>query len=66
MVIDITTTKPAPSTERVAAICDHMYSLGAYTQAEEVAALVRERDAALAALVDMAVAYLRLRGDIHG
>ena len=66
MVIDITTTKPAPSTERVAAICDHMCSLGAYTQAEEVAALVRERDAALEAIVHLSVECLRLRGDIHG
>jgi hypothetical protein len=38
------------TTARVEAIAEHMESLGAYTQAEEVRRLVRQRDALLAAM----------------
>jgi hypothetical protein len=40
----------SPTTERVEWIAQHMESLGAYTQAQEVRRLVRQRDRLLAAM----------------
>jgi hypothetical protein len=41
----------SPSTQRVAAIVDHMVSLGAYTQAGEVLVLGKQRDNLLSTLM---------------
>ena len=45
--------KPSPTPDRVTALVDHIYSLGAYTHAAEVEALGKERDNLRATLAEL-------------
>src|SRR5271165_411262 len=58
--------RPGPTTQRVKLICDHMVSLGAYTQADEITQLCQERDALKEIVVALLNGPPKLPGDALG